>query len=256
VLASLLNIGVIPLLVWPFSKLVGDDLGAGMLVAAATPCTLASAAVWTRRAGGNDAVAILVTLLTNGSCFLVMPFWLYLQTGESVSPSALTGTIYKLLFFVVLPMGLAQFARIHRSSAAWATENKPLVSTLALFGILSMVFLGSVNMTIRLQQSDSGFAWMAFLNSSLILTLVHCMIFWGGMGLAKTMRIPKAERIAVGFAGSQKTLMIGLSVAINLGVSILPIIVYHAVQLIIDTVFADWIREQHGDAALHEGKCR
>ena len=53
-----------------------------MIVAATAPCTLASAAVWTRRAGGNDAVAILVTFITNATCFLVTPFWLILMTRD------------------------------------------------------------------------------------------------------------------------------------------------------------------------------
>ena len=32
---------------------------------------VASAAVWTRRAGGNDAVALIVTISTNLACFLL-----------------------------------------------------------------------------------------------------------------------------------------------------------------------------------------
>src|SRR5262245_22505455 len=40
------------------------DLRIGLLLAACVPCTLASAVLWTRLAGGNEATALLATLLT------------------------------------------------------------------------------------------------------------------------------------------------------------------------------------------------
>ena len=241
-LACALNLIGIPLLVWPLVGLVGMELGPGMMIAAATPCTLASAAVWTRRAGGDDSVAIVVTIITNSTCFFVMPFWIYVQTGNAIESSLLLGTIYKLFFFVVLPIVVAQLARLEKGSAAWATRNKPRLSTAALIGILSMVFLGSVNMGIRLANEESSLAIQSILFMALLMLLVHCVVFWTGYWIAGKIQLPRQEQVAVGFSGSQKTLMIGLSVAVNLGMSIIPIVAYHAIQLIVDTVFADWIR--------------
>ena len=65
------------------APLLRGDLAVGLLVAAAAPCTLASAAVWTRRAGGNDAVALMVTIGTNLTCFVVTPLWLLVTTGRA-----------------------------------------------------------------------------------------------------------------------------------------------------------------------------
>ena len=71
--------------------------------------------------------------------------------------------------------------------------------------------------------------------------------------------------MAVGFASSQKTLMIGLSTAISLGFSIIPIIFYHALQLIVDTVLAERLRatapeptesSAAGGTAVAPGGCR
>jgi len=72
-LAVAINLLVVPLLAWSASHLLSGDLALGLILAAAVPCTLASAAVWTRLAGGNDAVSLLVTMITNLSCFLVTP---------------------------------------------------------------------------------------------------------------------------------------------------------------------------------------
>ena len=82
-LAAGLNSGVAPVLGWLASRPLPQELAVGVIVATAVPCTLATAAVWTRRAGGNDAVAFLVTMITNLACFLVVPGWLWLLGGIS-----------------------------------------------------------------------------------------------------------------------------------------------------------------------------
>ena len=57
-------------------------------------------------------------------------------------------------------------------------------------------------------------------------------------------------QIAVGFSASQKTLAIGLQTSMDLGVSVLPMIVYHITQLVWDTVVADsWLAKGKKDTA-------
>ena len=245
ILASSFNMVLIPVLIWPLAALAGTELAPGMIVAATAPSTLASAAVLTRRAGGDDSVAILVTIITNASCFLVMPFWIYLQTGNEVEPGKLVGTIYKLLFFVVLPIGGAQLARFHRRSAKWATNHKPMLSRFALLGILSMVFLGAVKMGLRFDgQGGEELSVKYLMTAAVILLSVHTFVFWSGILVANRMGVSRDQQIAIGFSGSQKTLMIGLSTAVDLGMNIIPIVLYHALQLIVDSVFAERIRSE------------
>ena len=75
-LSSFLNMALMPLIAWRLSNLLTGNLFVGLLLAAVVPSTMASASVWTRRAGGNDAVALMATVVTNGICFMVTPFWL------------------------------------------------------------------------------------------------------------------------------------------------------------------------------------
>lgn len=239
ILGCLLNIVAIPMLVWPLVGWVGGDFGGGMMVAAATPCTLASAAVWTRRAGGDDSVALMVTILTNATCFIVMPSWIYVQTGKTLEPSLLIGTTYRLFMFVVLPIAISQMVRLNGSAAKWATQQKRLLSTLALIGILTMVFIGAVNMGMRMEPQEQAIQPFSIGIVGLLMGLVHVVVLGSGMGIAKIIGAPREQWIAVGFSGSQKTLMIGLTVSVSLGVSIIPIVLYHAIQLIIDTLIAD-----------------
>lgn len=244
-LAVAVNVGLLPLFAWGVSFGLNADLGGGLLVAAATPCTLASAAVWTRRAGGNDAVAILVTIITNLFCFIVTPLWLLAMTGESVSsPELSLGNMStKLGSLVVLPMVAAQLLRRYKPLGIWATREKLMLSVLAQCGLLIMVMFGAIQTGVGL--SDPAQPNSSIFDLSMMLAavcLVHTVMLWVGVYLAKAARFSREDQIAVAFAGSQKTLMVGLLMAISLQVSILPMVTYHVSQLFIDTLIADRFR--------------
>jgi sodium/bile acid cotransporter 7 len=247
-LGSAVNMGLVPLLAWGTSQLLTGELATGVIVAAVAPTTLASAAVWTRRAGGNDAAAVLVTLLTNSTCFLTTPLWLSLLTRTHAELDV-QAMIRQLGLLVVLPMTLAQLCRLQPSVARTATAARHLCATLAQLGILNMVLIGAVNCSYHLRATDWRQAvttlqivWMV----GLVLAL-HVVALWIGFGLARSLALPRADQIAVAFAGSQKTLMVGLFVAINYfgGLAILPMVAYHVGQLFIDTVIADRWSQQH-----------
>ncbi len=244
-LGSAINMGLLPLIAWPIAGLLEGDLAVGLLVAATAPCTLASAAVWTRRAGGNDAAAILVTILTNATCFLVTPFWLVLMTRQTAELQ-LSEMISKLGLLVVLPMTLAQLLRLSPRVARWSTAQKRQLSTLAQCGILSMVLIGAVNAERNLAETDwrEAVGGLDLFVMILVASLLHVLVLGIGFGLAKATRMTRANCIAVAFSGSQKTLMVGLYIALRYygGLTILPMVAYHVGQLILDTLVADAIR--------------
>jgi sodium/bile acid cotransporter 7 len=253
ILGVLVNACLVPLLAWGAVTVVGATLGLkqdvafGILVAATVPCTLASASVWTRRAGGNDTVSIMVTIVTNSLCFLVTPAWLHAMLGRmpEFDPVSMVG---KLGLLVVLPITLAQLLRRARRIGAWATENKQTLSVLAQCGVLAMVFLGAIGMGNRISASDSSFWVESTIAVALVLT-VHLVALLFGIRLARLVGTSYRDAIAVGLAGSQKTLPVGLEVCAQLGITILPIFAYHVGQLLVDTVIADRLRKRHGDGA-------
>lgn len=248
------NFIVVPLLAWSVAHWLPTSLGRGLCLTAALPCTLASAAVWTRRAGGNDAVALIVTMVTNVSCFLVTPLLLWLMTGRQVTVAA-GGTlpapwnmVVSLALLAVLPMIAGQLLRIPRSLAQFATSNKTPLSMICLLGILIMVLLGAIHSGRELAQGGEGSSlgvsvWLLLI---LAVALVHTGALALGYGAARVLRIAQPEAAAVGIAGSQKTLMIGLHLAISqgFGIGLLSLVVYHVLQLMIDTVATDLLRRR------------
>lgn len=253
-LAVAINLGLLPLAAWPVAvALRSVDVGFwhGLLIAAAVPSTLASAAVWTRRAGGNDSVALLVTMVTNIGCFLVTPLWLLWTTGEN--PSLPTDRlIFDLAAVCVLPVLSAQLLRLYvRRIGAWATQWKIALGVISQCGILSIVLVGAISAGQRIGDLGSGgihpLGWAAMLAS---VVGVHTVMLASGHLLGRWLGIPREDRIAVGFAGSQKTQMVGLYLANAYGgLAVLPMLAYHVCQLLVDTVVADRLAKRSTVAA-------
>jgi len=244
-LAVAINFVVVPLLAWAASLLLTGDLALGLIIAAAVPCTLASAAVWTRLAGGNDAVSLLVTMVTNLSCFLVTPALIYLFAGRTNDAVQFADMAYQLFLLIVLPIFGAQLLRTIPLVGQWATANKRRLSTFAQVGILTIVFVGAVNGGLKIARLENQLApiagqiaWMA-----LLAAVVHTVAWWIGFRAAGRFGMAPAEQLAVAFAGSQKTLMVGLAIALPFGgLTVLPMLVYHVEQLLIDTLLAERFR--------------
>jgi sodium/bile acid cotransporter 7 len=245
-LAVGITFGLLPCFARCVSLLLNEGMAAGLLVAAVTPCTLASASVWTRRAGGNDAVSILVTIITNLICFVVTPLWLVLLTGQSPSTPDLSVSrmTTKLGLLVLLPMALAQATRANYRVGVWATAQKVPLGVLAQCGILCMLFVGSIQAGLRLREAagEGMLAW-DLLTMLAAVVVVHVTMLWTGVYLARWLHFSRQDQIAVAFACSQKTLTVGLLVAMSLQVSILPMVTYHISQLLIDTLIADRFRD-------------
>ena len=257
-LAVVLNYGVLPLLAWLLSlSFLSGELALGVLVAATAPCTLASAAVWTRRAGGNDAVALMVTVVTNMVCFVLTPLWLATTAGRADVEIPILDMIWKLALLIVLPMICAQVLRQNKRIGLWADRRKHLFAVLAQFGILFIVLTGAVTCGLHLRDTENAgsLGFGSFLSMAVCVVIIHVAVLVLGQFLGRASGMPRGDWIAVGFASSQKTLPVGLHVAFILGggLMILPIVTYHVVQLLIDTIVADRLaaRDTQRGAGTH-----
>lgn len=245
-LGAFMNAGACPPLGWLASLLLPPELAIGLIVATAVPCTLATAAVWTRRAGGNDAVAFLVTMITNLACFLVVPGWLWLLSGLRANVDY-RAIVIGLIVLIVVPIVLAQLLRQWRPLGSRATRHKKSLSWFAQIGVLAMVLIGAVSCGEKLAAMEDN-SILTVTNVALLLggvTFVHLTALWLGLKSSAALGITWPDSIAVAFAGSQKTLMVGAYIALAVGpLAILPMVAYHAVQLFVDTLIADrWAKQ-------------
>ncbi len=246
--ASFINLGLFPLVAWPLASLLGPELGPGLIILAATPCTLASASVWTRRAGGNDIISMMVTIATNSVCFLVTPGWILLLTGSQVPPELAWQIVVTLMLVVIVPLVVAQASRSIQPLAEWSTAHKTTLSVLAQIGLLGVVLIGCIKSGNKMLEQEQSWDWLEFCLLVGILAGLHLAAWWFGLKQALRFGWPLRDAAAVAFSASQKTLMVGVVAAIKLEFSVLPLIVYHALQLLVDTVLADRLRRHMGTA--------
>lgn len=244
-LAVAINMFVMPPVAYLCAPLLGGELGAGLIIMATLPCTMASVTVWTRRAGGNDAIATLVTIITNLGCFLITPAWLKLLTDtETTLP--LGELVLRLFQLVVLPIVLAQLLRLSRPIARKAATHAKGLGVLAQCGILAIVAQGAVGSGFELARTEQGLPVVLWLTMIFLVVAIHLAMLWLGFYGARLLGMARPEQIAVGFGGSQKTLMVGLDLGLTYygSLSILPMVAFHVCQLLIDTVVADRLRNQ------------
>lgn len=254
----LLPLATLPLLRWQRT----EDFRIGLLVATAVPSTLAAASVWTRKAKGNDAISLLVTILSNGICFLVTPLWLQVGLGSTVNLEA-RDLIFKLFLSALVPITVGQVVRLHKGFRAFADHGKAAFGALAQVCILLIILWGSVQGGASLRRNAGvnlgpglGAGPVAVVWGSCILLhlAAAAVALWG----ARFWKFSREDSVAVVFAGSQKTLPIGIFVAefmMRLGYpfATLPMLMYHSSQLLIDTLFVDplsrWVEQERTAAA-------
>jgi len=241
-IAILINIAIVPLLAWPVIWFLPEDLAGGLIVASLVPCTLASASVWTRSAGGDDSIAMVTTVVTNLACFLVAPIGIWLMLRRTVGVE-LGGQMQGLLLMVVAPLCLGQGLRLI-GLAAWADKRKWALATWAQSGILAMVLFGSVISAERLS-TDQAISLGDIALTGMCAWVIHLIAVGIGYYLSAMAGAQRPQQLGTAIACGQKTLMVGLQLALDGGVSVLPMVLYHVGQLLIDTMLVRlWNRDR------------
>lgn len=243
---SLVNIGLMPLIAWPLAEWQElPDFRLGLLVTAVVPCTLATASVFTRKAGGNDAVSLLVTLLTNVSCVVLTPLWLQglLTKSAAFDPWR---TLEQLTLSVLVPTVLGQVLQETPLGRQVAVRYRREIGVAAQCLVLLLVSVAATQAgRVLSQQSSWPTARSAAVMTAACVALhgLAAAVGWHG---SQWLRLPRADAIAVAIAGSQKTLPIGLMIVATPGLLTaaapfvtFPLLVFHAGQLIIDSALAE-----------------
>ncbi len=256
---SLINFGMVPLLGWGLMSIqLNRDLAIGLMIAAAVPCTLAGASVWTRHSGGNDAVSLLVTMLTNTLCFAMTPFWLNLATGEDVDLD-LEFLVVRLLIVVLVPTILGQLVRQPKLFSTFANKRKKSITSIALGLVLMLVFLASCRAGLKMQGGETSIEAPGFVAIIIVWATcigLHLLALAVGYFGALVFGFAQEDANAVAFSSSQKTMPIGLLIATDPGMfggiafAVFPMLMFHASQFFCDTLVASHLLkkvDQHTD---------
>ena len=217
------------------------DLSRGFLFLAALPSTVSSSVALTALARGNVAAAILNASLSSLLGIVLTPLLVSLAMPATAGALDAAGAIAEVARLLLLPFALGQLLR--PLLAARLAPHKHLTSRIDRGVILMLVALA-------FSDAVAGGLWQRHGPLLLLEALAGAALFlfpalWATRALARAFGLPVEDEIALVFCGSKKTLASGVPMAQALfgasaatGVLVLPIMVYHQLQLFVGTLLA------------------
>lgn len=236
---------VFPLLglaIWALTEgAVAEDLRLGYVYLCALPSTISSSVALTAAARGNVAVAVFNATLSSLLGVILTPLWLGLVLHAGGSTLPLGEVVLDLVRWLVAPLAIGQLLRPLLSR--WVARYRARIGYVDRATILLLVYTSFCD-------SFAGGVWSRHGWETVAGTLgVSAMLFFVMIGLirvaGRSTRLEPEDGIAAMFCGSQKTLASGIPMAQiifagnpGIGLILLPIMVYHALQLVFSGALA------------------
>jgi len=208
---------------------------------------LSSSIAMTATARGNIAGAVFNATLSSLIGIVVTPLWVAWAMKTNGEPQPILPVVLDLLRWLVLPLAVGQLCR--PVLGAWLGRHKAGVHFTDRATILLLVY---TSMCESFQQgiwSGQGTATLllAFAVCAGLFALVMLLTAWASRALG----FAREDRMAAIFCGSKKTLASGVPMAKlifgahpALGVILLPIMIYHPLQLVVCGLLAErWGRK-------------
>jgi sodium/bile acid cotransporter 7 len=218
----------------PFPRLLSPMLWTGMLFLCALPSTVQSSIAYTSIAGGNVAGAVAAAAFSNLLGVFLTPLLVTLMLEAQGGEIGLGG-IGKIAGLLFLPFILGHSLR------PWLlplVEHRPRLTTMVDKGTILLAVYGAFSAAAaeglwhRVPPADvAAVALLSLVLLALILAATVLIGRWGGFS--------HENRAAILFCGSVKSLASGVPMARILfpgpvaGLVILPIMLFHAFQLIV-----------------------
>jgi len=237
---------VFPLQWWLGNSVLGSHVPAllmlGFLYLCALPSTISSSVALTGSAGGNVPAAILNASLSSVLGIFLTPWLVSLVVGNGSDGIDLGATLLDLCAMLLLPLVLGQLLRPWLGR--FFARHKRYTNVMDKVVILLLVYAAFCNSMISglWQQQGGSVLLTAVLGSALLLAL----ILWLTTRSARLLRFSPADEIAAVFCASKKSLAAGAPMAAlifgahpGLGLILLPIMIYHPLQLIVCSIMAE-----------------
>lgn len=246
-LAALLSsLFLIPLFTWMTARLVFPDMPdfiIGATIIAAAPVTIASGTVMTAMALGNVTLSLFICVLCNFAALITMPFMLsfLLRFGQPIDLPVFA-ILNSLIITVLAPTVIGQILqpKLRHLLGSWKQTFSIFSQCVVLLIIYNAVSASSDRIT------EAGVTILVLLA---FMALLHTMILVFNFGISRLIRLDRPSTSAFTIHTSQKTLTVSYLVwsgyfAAAFPLAMLPGIIYHLIQMIMDTFVASIFRRQ------------
>jgi sodium/bile acid cotransporter 7 len=231
---------ICPLIGLATLALIGSSLdptlGLGIFYLCALPSTVSSSVAMTATARGNVAAAVFNASLSSVLGVFLTPLWVGVYMGTSGASLPLGRVVLDLTLWLLLPLALGQLAR--PALGAFAVRHKRKVNVVDRATILLLVYTSFCD-------SVASGVWRGSAAGALSVAVAFSALLLGALllgvdGVARRIGFSTEDRIATVFCGSKKTLASGVPMARlmfagnpGLGLILLPIMIYHPLQLVV-----------------------
>ncbi len=249
ILIQLTTFVLFPLLTFLFIPVfeggIQSDLWLAIFFLGVLPSTVSSSVVMVAIAKGNLPTAIFNASISGLIGILVTPLWLSLflmKTGEfailEIITKLLLQIVFPLLIGLLLQRFLGNLARKHSRKLSLFDKS---VIILIVYSSFSNSFNSNLLESIKM---------MDLLKISVIVVILFFAVYGITGYICKLLGFNLRDTITVRFAGTKKSLVHGSVMAkiifgstASLGLLLLPIMLYHILQLVLVAVFAERYRK-------------
>lgn len=229
------------------------DLLTGMLYLCLLPSTVQSSIAFTSIAGGNVAGALTSASLSNLLGVIVTPLLVALLIGGANGAIHLQ-SILDIGLQILAPFAVGQLCRPLLKD--WLTRHAKLTGLVDRGSILLIVYAAfseGVVAGVWSQVAPLDLAKVIGLNIALLAIVLALTLFAG-----RALKFDKPDRIVILFCGSKKSMATGIPMAGILFAGhavpliVLPIMLFHQIQLFACTIIAQRYARENEAAAVIE----
>jgi len=218
------------------------NLWLGFFFLAILPSTVSSSVVMVGLAKGNIPAAIFNASISGLIGIFISPLWLSIFISTEETSFNLSQIYNQLLLEILLPVILGLF--LHRYLGSWANRNKFILSWFDKSIILLIIFKSFARSFEMDLFSSISFKHLIGVGVGVIILFVLINFF--SKAISRFFKFSLEDQITTQFCGTKKSLVHGsvfakilLPASLPLGIILLPIMLYHALQLFVISFLAN-----------------
>jgi sodium/bile acid cotransporter 7 len=220
--------------------LLTPELYLGILFLCLLPSTVQSSIAFTAAARGNVPAAVCSASVSSLLGIVLTPLLVSVAMPASSGAGASLDSVLMIVYQLLLPFVAGQIAR--RWIGGWVDRHKSLVRGVDQGSILLVVFSAFSAAVVEGLWSRVPPAMLGnlILVCILLLAVVMLTVTW----LARRFGFSKPDEITIVFCGSKKSLATGIPLAhvlipaASISMVVLPLMLFHQIQLIVCAVIA------------------
>jgi sodium/bile acid cotransporter 7 len=239
-------------------SLLTPDLYLGILFLCALPSTVQSSIAFTALARGNVAAAVCSASASNFLGIFLTPALVGVLVLHGTSASSSLDSIVAIVEQLLLPFMAGQLLRPR--IGAWVDRHKPVLRYVDQSSILLVVY------TAFSESVNQGLWQQVSVTTLVHLGVISCLMLAVALGIStfasRKLGFNKEDEIVIVFCGSKKSLASGVPMAKvlfapgALGMIILPLMLFHQIQLMVCAVLAQRFARRPDDLAVADAAKR